>query len=69
MIHLVAVKIGERKWAVTTSDMVKKYKISAKLIKKMRESGREWIEDALKKESGSENQPHWSVVYDKEPVK
>ena len=25
-----------------------------KLIKKMRESGREWVEDGMKKESGSE---------------
>ena len=62
MIHLVAIKIGPRKWKIVSSDvrdkMWPKYDRPDKFIKKMRESGREWVED----------QPHWSVIYDKEPV-
>ena len=57
MIQLCVVKIAPRKWAVTTTDMVEKYERAGKLIKKMREQQREWKED----------QPHWSVIYDKEP--
>ena len=53
-IHLVAVKIGKHKYAITTSDMVEKHERPNKLIEKMRQSQREWVEAGLKKESGSE---------------
>lgn len=57
MIHLCVVKIGKNKYAIISSDVREKYERPDKLIKKIRESGREWKED----------QPHWSVIYDKEP--
>ena len=55
MIHLVAIQTSPGVWTITSSDMVEKYEHPDKLIKKMRESG-------------SEDQPHWSVIYEKEPV-
>ena len=57
MIHLIAIQTSPGVWTITTSDMVEKHDRPNKLIQKMRESGKEWKED----------QPHWSVIYDKEP--
>ena len=54
MIHLVAVKIGKRKWAIISSDMREKYERPDKLIKKMRESGREWFDGSWRRE-GEDN--------------
>ncbi len=53
-IHLCVVKIGKNKYAIISSDVREKYERPDKLIKKMRESRRKWIEDGLKKESGSD---------------
>ena len=53
MIHLIAIQTSPGVWKITTSDMVDKYERPDKLIKKIRESGREWVED-IKKESESE---------------
>ena len=73
MIHLVAIQTSPGVWTITTTEMqwkilaehhkkaimdyLDKKEKAGKLIKKMRESEREWVED----------QPHWSVIYDKEP--
>lgn len=54
VIHLIAIATSPGVWTITTSDMREKYERPDKLITKMRESGREWIEDGLKKESGRE---------------
>ena len=55
MIHLVAIQTSPGVWTITTSDVVEKYERPDKLIKKIRESGREWI-DPLKKGSGREGE-------------
>ena len=54
MIHLITVKTGPRRWKVISSDLLAKYERPDKLIKKIRESEKEWIEDELKRLSGSE---------------